>query len=123
MTCCTPRENAHKSVSTFRPSIDVFESESSFTIIADLPGATAESIDLDFDQNTLTLSARVPARHVEGRQVLGAEYQVGDYRRAFRFDELIESAEARASYEGGVLTVSLPKSEASRRRKVRVNAG
>lgn len=127
-TCCTPTNTitraespssaTGKGVSYFRPNVDVFESEAEFRIIADVPGATAESIELDFDKNTLTLTARVPQPSIEQRRHLLAEYQVGDYRRAFRFDEQVDADQASADLRDGVLTVRVPKSEHARRRKV-----
>lgn len=126
MSCCnTPTENraSTKSVSYFRPAVDVFESDAGFRIVADVPGASADAIDLDFDRNTLTLTARAAQRAPETAKPIHAEYGVGDYRRVFRFDESVDSENASAEFSAGVLTVSVPKSAAARKRRIQVNGG
>lgn len=129
MNCCTPRggcsesASAIKRVSTFRPAVDVIDDESAFKIIADVPGASAENIDLDFEKNVLTVTARVPGRAGDSHSALIREYEVGDFRRSFRFDESIDPEGATASLAHGVLTVTLPKSAATRKRRVQVSAG
>lgn len=113
-----------KSVSFFRPDVDVFETNDEFRIIADVPGASADSIELDFDGDTLTLTARVPERMpTSGVRHLLAEHQVGDYRRAFRFDQSVNKDAAAAEFRDGVLTVTVPKSESARARKVPIKTG
>jgi len=122
MNCHTSSEKSLKSVSYFRPTVDIFEDEGSFKIVADVPGSSAENIDLDFEKNTLTLTARVQPRQTGSAESLRTEYQVGDFRRSLRFDESVDASQATATYEAGVLTVTLPKSESSRRRRVQVQS-
>jgi HSP20 family protein len=133
MTCTTQNIEHHtgkaaacapgmKSVSFFRPAVDVVERESEYTIIAEVPGAAPEDIDLEFDRGMFTITARVKPRTGTPTGAMRCEYQVGDYRRAFRFDGSIDTEGARAACRDGVLTVTLPKTEAARRRRVRVSA-
>lgn len=120
MNCNSTSEKSLKSVSYFRPSLDVFEDEGSFRIVADVPGSSPENIDLDFEKNTLTLTARVQPRQTGSAESLRTEYQVGDFRRTMRFDESVDASGASAAYTAGVLTITLPKAESARRRKVQV---
>lgn len=125
MTCCNTQSECRtpaKSVAHFRPPVDVFESDEGFRIVADLPGSAADAIDLDFDQSTLTLTARVTPRQTNGRRPLLTEYQVGDYRRTFRFDDGVDSERTTADYTAGVLTILVPKTAAARKRRVQVSA-
>ncbi|MBL8745227.1 MAG: Hsp20/alpha crystallin family protein [Phycisphaerae bacterium] len=125
MSCCNSQnecQTSSKSVAHFRPPVDVFESDAGFRIVADVPGSAADSIDLDFEKNTLTLTARVSPRSPENARPLIAEYQVGDYRRTFRFDESVDADKTTAEFNAGVLTIQVPKSEAARKRKIQVNS-
>lgn len=115
---CTPS----KSVAHFRPVVDVFENEAGYQIIADVPGSAADAIDLDFDRNTLTLTARAAPRAPESARAMRTEYQVGDYRRVFRFDEPVDAESATAEFTSGVLTIRVPKPESARKRRVQVTA-
>ncbi len=123
MSCCNTQNECRtpsKAVAHFRPPVDVFESDTGFRIIADVPGASADAIDLDFDKNMLTLTARATPRTPETARPLLAEYQVGDYRRTFRFDEAIDPDKTTAEFAAGVLTINVPKSDAARKRKVHI---
>lgn len=95
----------------FCPAIDVIETREGFRIVADVPGADPDSIDLGLDGGVLTLTARVAAStHNRGR-LLGGAYPTGDYQRSFRLGESIDTAAIAASHRDGVLTITLPKSQ------------
>jgi HSP20 family protein len=107
----------------YRPPVDIVESQGELSILVDLPGAKSDSIDIDFKEGLLTIEARVPAREPHEGRPLVREYGVGDYRRAFHVGEEIDSARIHAEYSEGVLTVHLPRSEATKPRKIQVRAG
>lgn len=126
-SCCTPAETAaERKVAAYLPSVDVIETPDELRIVADVPGATAEGVDITFEERTLTLRAAVrprdgaPAAH--GRRALHREYGVGDYVRSFVVHELIDRDRVEASLDDGVLTLRLPKAEAVRPRKIQVRA-
>src|SRR5689334_8995103 len=105
----------------FRPAVDIYETGEEFVVTADVPGARAESIDLDFDKGVLTMRAGVAAREHEGR-TMAREYRVGSYERSFRIGEGIDTERIGAELKHGVLTLRLPKSEQTKPRKIAVNA-
>jgi len=113
--CTTARRAA------FRPAVDIAEGEGEFVIVADVPGATAETLDLTVDQGVLTLRAPVAARSQAGA-CLVAEYGVGDYERSFRLGEDIDVAKISAELKDGVLTLRLPKAESAKPRKISIRA-
>jgi HSP20 family protein len=104
----------------FRPNVDIQEQQDELRIVADLPGAKSDSIDLNFEDGALTIHATVAQRHDPDRRYLLHEYGVGDYYRTFQIAETIDSSKITAEYADGVLTLHLPKTEAVKPRKIQV---
>ena len=104
----------------FRPAVDIVEKTDELQLIADLPGATSESIDIDFEDGLLTIEGTAPVRYDEKFNFLLAEYDVGDFHRSFRVSEQIDSTRIAAEFKNGVLVVHLPKAEAAKPRKIEV---
>jgi HSP20 family protein len=98
-----------------RPRVDVFENEHELLVVADVPGAAKDSIDVRFEGGELRLEAR-RAAGPEG-QALAEEYRVASYRRAFAMPEGIDAEKIAAE-----LTVHLPKASAKRPRRIDVRA-
>lgn len=106
----------------FTPAVDLVETADEYRLHADVPGVSAAGVDIQFEQNTLTIHARLAPREIKCDRVLAHEYGVGDFRRSFRVGEGIDSAQIRAKLEQGVLTVHLPKSASLKPRRIAVNA-
>jgi len=111
---------AGKGVSYFKPDVDVVERGDAFVVTADLPGASGESIAIDFENGALTVTARVEPRQRPGTRTLLSEYGVGDYRRVFRVGDAIDAGGIEAELVNGVLRITLPKAASSRQRSVKV---
>jgi HSP20 family protein len=107
----------------FRPNVDIEEREDELLVVADIPGAKSDGIDVNFEDGMLTLHAAVPARQAEDQRFWREEYGVGDFYRTFQVNETIDAAKITAEYADGVLTLHLPKTEASKPRKIQVRAG
>lgn len=107
----------------YRPLVDILERADELLIVADLPGASAESIDVRFENGELSIHARVAPR--PGREVayVRQEYGVGDFQRVFQVSETVDGNRITASYDQGVLTLHLPKVEAAMPRKIDVRSG
>lgn len=106
----------------YRPHVDILEQADELLVLADVPGAKGDKIDVNFEDGNLTIHAGVEPREDEGREFLLQEYGVGDYCRTFRVSEAIDAGKIRASYADGVLTLHLPKAEATKPRKISVDA-
>ncbi|MGB9687378.1 Hsp20/alpha crystallin family protein [Thermogutta sp.] len=104
----------------YSPAVDIVEKPDEILLIADVPGAKPEDIDVQFEDGTLTLHARVTPRYAEGVEFLRQEYGVGDFLRVFHVSEAIDAAKISAEYADGVLTLHLPKSAGLRPRKIEV---
>jgi len=110
-----------RSADHFRPNVDILEKEHELLVLADVPGAASDKIDIDFEDGALSLHARVEPRQAAETQYLLREYGTGDYCRTFRVSEAIDAEKIAAEYANGVLTLHLPKAEAARPRKITVN--
>jgi HSP20 family protein len=105
----------------FRPNVDIVERADELTVLADVPGATPEGIDIHFEDGTLSIHSKVPPRNRDV-DFLVREYGVGDFYREFRVNESIDASKITAELADGVLTLRLPKVEAAKPRKITVKA-
>ena len=106
----------------FRAPVDILENEREIVVLLDAPGATSDEIDIRYEDGMLTVHAPVEPRETPGATQLLREYGVGDFRRTFRVGQDIDVKNIGASYENGVLRLLLPRTEASRPRKITVSA-
>lgn len=113
------RQTGGEPALTYQPHVDVCDTGSGLTIRADIPGASAESIDVAFEDGVLAVHAKVPARELPDH-VLRQEYGIGDYRRSFRLGDGFDGAGITAEYRRGVLSIDVPRLAAVRPRKVEV---
>ena len=105
----------------FEPRVDIAEVGDDLLLHVDLPGARSEDVDVRFEDRELQIRGRVAPAATE-RHFLLREYGVGDYYRAFSVTDDVDAGRIRADLSGGVLTVRLPKAEALKQRRIRVNA-
>ncbi len=103
----------------FEPSVDIYETEDSLTLVADVPGVGADDIEVDLRDNLLTLTGHVG--EVEERwKPLYQEYRVGHYLRQFRLGQQIDQKRISAQIRDGVLTLTLPKAESALPKRIQV---
>ncbi|NIL99645.1 MAG: Hsp20 family protein [Acidobacteria bacterium] len=107
----------------FTPAVDIFETESSITLLADMPGVLADGLGIDLKDNVLIIDGRVEPQASGGERRLLQEYETGSFRREFRLSNMIDQERIDASLSDGVLRLTLPKAEAARPRKIEVRAG
>ena len=106
----------------YRPAVDIVELPGELRVVADVPGASKEGIDINFEKGVLTIHAKVEPRHAEEMDYLLREYGVGDYYRVFTVSENIDASKISAEYADGILTLHLPKSVAAQPRKIEVRS-
>jgi len=105
----------------FMPRSDVYETESDLVILADMPGVNEKSVDITIEKNVLTIHGAVEPPFA-GKNPVRAEYDIGDYKRAFTLPEEIDRGNIRASVKNGTLKLTLPKAIAAKARKIAVSA-
>jgi len=118
----TAQPERTRGTSGFVPTVDIIENGNELLLVADVPGAKADSVDIDYERGVLTIEARVEPRQAENADYLLREYGVGDFCRSFQIGEGIDAEKIHAEIANGVLTLHLPKTEALKPRKVEVRA-
>jgi len=105
-----------------RPSfpMDAFRHGDTFVLHFDLPGVDPASIDVEYERNVLTVAAERSWRPVEGDDIVASERVHGSFRRQLLLGDGLDASRLHASYENGVLTVTLPVAERAKPRKVAV---
>jgi len=104
----------------YRPHVDIVETDAELLLVADVPGAATDAIDIDFDHGRLSVTARVDDRQKDDTVYAQREYGVGDFFRAFQVGETVDISKIDADLRNGVLTIRLPKTEAAKARKIAV---
>ena len=106
------------------PALDAWETEQSFVVQLDLPGLSAEHVDVSFDRNVLTVQGTRPspmqAPENGELKVFYAERAYGSFTRSLRFPQYVQSDRIQASFDQGVLTITVPKAEAAKARKIQI---
>jgi HSP20 family protein len=116
----TAEAERNRSRFTFRPVVDIIEKADELLIYADLPGVKPDSIDIHFEDRTLSIHGRVAPRPAEKTTYLLQEYGVGDFERVFQVGDVVDATKITAEHNHGVLVLHLPKVEAVRPRKIDV---
>jgi HSP20 family protein len=106
------------------PAVDIFENEDSLVLKADLPDINPDEIDLQVENQTLTLKGH---RKFEQQSDKGGYHRIersyGSFVRTFTVPNTVDTENVKADYNNGVLTVTLPKREAAKPRQVKIDAG
>ena len=91
--------------------VDVKETEGGYTVQAEVPGVPKEDIHVSVEGNVVSLRAEVRQldQKTEGEKVLRSERYYGSVARSFQLPADIDAAQAKAKYDNGVLTLTLPK--------------
>ena len=103
----------------FTPSVDIYETEQEIVVKADLPGVSKDGLDIDLRDGVLTLTAQVE-QPADSERLVYQEYQVGGFARKFQVGETIDQTKISAKLDKGVLTLTLPKADRLKPRKIDV---
>jgi len=109
-----------------RPAVmpmDAYREGEHFVVHFDLPGVDPSSIDLTVEKNVLTVTAERGWQPNENQQVVASERAQGTFRRQLFLGEGLDTEHVEASYDNGVLTVTIPVAEQAKPRKVQISAG
>lgn len=102
------------------PPIDIYETDVGLILEADLPGVPAENLELQVQDNKLTLLGRVDTPVPEQARLIHQEYRTGDFLRSFILSDDVDHERISAKLSNGVLELTLPKAARAEPRRIQV---
>lgn len=111
--------------STMRvPDTDVIEGKNEIRVVCELPGMEPNQVELSLENNVLTISGeKQEERTEEDDRYHLTERRWGKFSRSFVLPREVDADNIQANFENGVLTVTIPKSERARPRRIEVHSG
>ena len=103
--------------------LDAYRDGDRYVVAFDLPGVDPDSIDLQVEHSALTVRAERPAPVTENREYVAAERPSGTFTRQLFLGETLDTDNIEASYDAGVLTVTIPVAERAKPRRVSIASG
>lgn len=94
-----------------RPAINLIESDDAFRLDIAAPGLSRDDFHLHVEDDRLTLEVKKEQEEKEEEKVIRKGFSYHDFTRTFRLGEVIDTTDIDASYEAGVLRITLPKKE------------
>lgn len=104
----------------FIPRSDIYETDTHYLIVMDMPGVKEKTIDITLENDILKVHGQTDQVPPEGYSLASGEYQIGDYERSFQVTTLINQEKVEATHKEGVLKLILPKAEDAKARKVSI---
>jgi HSP20 family protein len=112
---------------TFRrwiPAMDLVETDSAFVLKADLPGLSESDVNIELEENVLTISGERKSEHQDRKAgYYRVERSYGSFRRTLTLPEGVEADSVKATFTNGVLEVTVPKPVQQAPRKVQISVG
>lgn len=104
------------------PAVDVIENEAGITVKADLPGVSKDNLHIRVDGETLTIEGQVNLGEVQKLEAVYAEIRTAQYKRSFVLSRDLDTSKIDATMKNGVLTLTVPKLEQAKPRRIPVRA-
>ncbi len=105
----------------WRPDVDVYETEGSYVLKADLPGINKEDIKIDVNDNTLTFKGEKKFEEkTEKEGYVRVERSYGSFTRSFSLSDNVDPENIKASYKDGVLEITLAKREEAKPKEINI---
>src|SRR5438067_9797476 len=106
------------------PAMDLVETDDEFVLRADLPGLTEGDVNIELDDNVLTVSGERKAEHEERKEgYYRVERASGTFSRSLTLPEGVDPEAVKASFDKGVLEVRIPRPQERKPRKVAISVG
>lgn len=103
------------------PRLDIAETKESLVIEAELPGMETKDIEVNLTGDLLTIKGEKKSeRKEDGKHYHCTERHTGSFQRAFRLPTSVQGNKVDASFDKGVLTVTLPKTEEAREKEIKI---
>jgi len=114
----THREETRTVGRILTPAVDIFESEDSLTLMADMPGIDKDGLEINLEKGVLTITGEMK---MESRgKAIAREFIPANYYRQFKLSEHIDAEKTSAELHNGVLTLQIPKAESAKPKKIKI---
>lgn len=104
----------------FVPTTDIFETEDALVVVMEIPGVDKKDIEVNLENDTVRIEARIDYSKYDGLEPLYAEYNVGHFARAFALSNKIDQQQISAELADGVLTLTLKKAKEAMPRRIAI---
>lgn len=105
----------------FAPSIDISETDKQYLIDVEVPGMDKKDIELNVDNNTLTIRGeRKFENEEEGKHFHRVESSYGNFSRSFMLPDNVDSESIQATYNNGILHITIEKSEQKMKKQIKI---
>ncbi|MFA7658341.1 MAG: Hsp20/alpha crystallin family protein [Candidatus Gastranaerophilaceae bacterium] len=112
-----------RKISSWRPAIELKQTEKEYKVKVQLPGVNKEDIHVDLNNDYMTVTAEIKeekSKDNESEKIHASEFRYGKYIRTVSFENPIKSDESVAEYKNGVLTISMPKQKIEKTKSKRL---
>jgi HSP20 family protein len=103
------------------PALDLYQSSDNVIAVVELPGMRKEDIDISLHDGTLTISGERKRESRAGEKAERTERYVGTFRRSIALPTRVDAGKVSATYEDGILKVTLPKAEEAKPKQIQVS--
>ena len=103
------------------PALDLYESGDHLVAVVELPGMRKEDIDISLHDGTLTISGERKRDNNNGETAQRTERYVGSFRRSIALPTRVDPSKVTATYQDGILKVTLPKAEEAKPKQIQVS--
>jgi HSP20 family protein len=119
-----PNGGAGNPARRWLPAMDLLETDEDFVLRADLPGMTESDVNIELEDNVLTVSGERKAEHEDKREGFHrVERAFGSFSRSLTLPKGVDPEAVSASFNDGVLEVRIPKPEQRKPRKIAIGTG
>jgi HSP20 family molecular chaperone IbpA len=105
----------------FVPNTDIFETDDSLILVMEIPGVARENVEINLENDTLRVDARIDQGNYKGLEPLYAEYNVGHFARAFTLSKKLDQQRISAELSDGVLRLVLKKAKDAMPKRIAIN--
>ena len=112
--------NRQDLISGWSPVLDLYVNNDNVVAVLELPGLRKEDIEISLHDGTLTIAGERKSSSSNGEKVERTERYVGSFRRSITLPAQVDANKVGATYRDGILTVTLPKAEEAKPRRIQV---
>jgi HSP20 family protein len=109
---------------SFIPPVDIYENEQSIVLKVEVPGVEQKDLDIRIENNTITIRGeRKFEKDVKEENFHRVERRYGSFQRSFTLPNTVNTENASADYDNGILKVTLQKRAEAKPKQIKVNVG